>query len=271
METYNQQKKTKPMRMSSFTGKTILSFLRQDDYAHAGEEEAIEKVMRVFLPDNKRLVLDVGCGLGGTAKFIENRGWGEVVGVDIDPEAIAYAKTTYPHLKFYVGNAEEIDQALPSNHRKFDLICLFNVFYAVKNQLATLKALWNVAHPNARLVIFDYVFLDKKNSNIVVRRRKEDITNQGHQDDFFTMAAEAHWKIDEMQEIDNEYKMWYRNLLTKIANNKDAIIKRFGNEAFITAKNTYSDIYQALENKTLGGTIIYATAVGVLDLGQSTF
>ena len=255
------------MQMNSFTGKSILSFLRKGDYAHAGEEEAILRVLRIFPKDGKRLILDVGCGIGGTAKFIQDQNWGKVTGIDIDEESINYAKTTYPDIEFHVCDAVKID-TLFSTSRKFDLICLFNVLYAIKDQAAVLKALWNVANPNARLVIFDYISLNKKKPGIVIHLDKNTNTVDTDKTDFFTIASKAHWKVDEMHEIDEEYKRWYKDLLNKIADNKEEMRQRFGEDSFLTIEKTYSDIYNVLKKKTLGGAIIYATAVGAVEMGH---
>ena len=42
----------------------ILSLVREGDYAHPGEEEAILLTLDPLKKDPNRVVLDVGCGLG---------------------------------------------------------------------------------------------------------------------------------------------------------------------------------------------------------------
>ncbi len=53
------------MDMNSPMGKQILALIRDGDYAHAGEEEAIELTLKNVSKDPGRRVLDVGCGRGG--------------------------------------------------------------------------------------------------------------------------------------------------------------------------------------------------------------
>ena len=60
------------MQMISYTGKQLLALIRGDDYAHAGEAEAIELAFRSVPRRPDQLLLDVGCGLGGTAKYVED-------------------------------------------------------------------------------------------------------------------------------------------------------------------------------------------------------
>jgi cyclopropane fatty-acyl-phospholipid synthase-like methyltransferase len=56
-----------PMNMNSFEGKRILALVRDGDYAHAGEEEAIERVFRAIPKHAGSSLLDVGCGCGGSS------------------------------------------------------------------------------------------------------------------------------------------------------------------------------------------------------------
>jgi hypothetical protein len=58
--------------MISYTDKQLLAFIRGSDYAHAGEEEAIDLALRPVPRRPDQLLLDVGCGLGGTAKYVED-------------------------------------------------------------------------------------------------------------------------------------------------------------------------------------------------------
>jgi trans-aconitate methyltransferase len=88
--------------MSSFSGKGLLSLIRESDYAHAEEEEAIEITLRNDPKRPDRLLLDGGCGRGGTAKDMQDRGWGTVVGLDAEPASIARPKQVYPEIEFHV-------------------------------------------------------------------------------------------------------------------------------------------------------------------------
>ena len=53
--------------MNSYLGKEILSIIRDGNYAHPGEEEAIELTFQDIPKNSHRQMLDVGCGRGGTA------------------------------------------------------------------------------------------------------------------------------------------------------------------------------------------------------------
>ena len=96
------------MRMNSFIGQKILSIIRDGNYAHPGEEEAIELTFRNIPKDKNRSMLDIGCGRGGTAHYLHRHEWGNVVGIDIDSDSIQYAKQQYASLDFFVCNIVDI-------------------------------------------------------------------------------------------------------------------------------------------------------------------
>jgi len=68
---------------------------RKTDYAHAGEEEAIDLAFKDIPKEPKGLLLDMGCGRGGTAHYVQGRCWGNVTGADIDADSIEYAVKKY--------------------------------------------------------------------------------------------------------------------------------------------------------------------------------
>ncbi len=72
-------------------------------------------------PERPGRLLDVGCGYGFFLKMAEEKGW-EAVGVDLDPNGIAYAKE---HLRVNALLGDIRDIQFPEGH--FDLVTLWNV------------------------------------------------------------------------------------------------------------------------------------------------
>ena len=46
----------------------------------------------------------MGCGLGGTAKHIQDQGFGEVTGFDVEKKSIQYAMEHYPDVEFHTAD-----------------------------------------------------------------------------------------------------------------------------------------------------------------------
>ena len=69
---------------------------------------------------DRRRVLDVGCGRGGTVALIAERFDADVTGVDLSPEAVAFCRRIHrhPRTRFEVGDAEHV----PFADRTFDAV-----------------------------------------------------------------------------------------------------------------------------------------------------
>ncbi len=102
--------------------------------AHAAERTGLESEERVggrrshqfrrFLdsfPERPGRLLDIGCGYGFFLKMAEERGW-EAVGVDPNPQGIAYAKERL-HVNALLGDLKDVH--FPNG--SFDLVTLWNV------------------------------------------------------------------------------------------------------------------------------------------------
>ena len=261
----NESNNGMALSLRNYRGKKLVSFLRNDDYAHAGEEESIIRVIHKFPKNPHRTILDVGCGLGGTAQFIQENGWGQVTGIDIEKESIEYAKKHYPTIEFYVSDVVECDKILPD--KKFDLICLFNAFYAFQDQKTALIALSNIAHKLSSLVIFDYSDPMVDSINPLFRESSK-TTTCFKPVKISTIKSEllsAGWVLSEIIDISHDYARWYASLLNKLSDNKEFIISAYSQAAYDKAHKAYSEIYHATINKTLGGIIIYAAKKGHVD------
>src|SRR3990167_10845553 len=156
-----------PTGLRWFQGKKYMSYIRGGDYTHPGEEQAILETLSPFPKDKNRLILDVACGLGGTANFIQKNGWGKVVGFDIEPASIEYAKQAYPGVEFHVSDVIDVSKTL--SDKKFDMICIFSSFLVFNYQKTALKTLHSIAKEDAQLVIFEYVDLMPVNKNSLIK------------------------------------------------------------------------------------------------------
>lgn len=92
--------------------------------ANAGHHRLFdERVLGPLEIAEDAAVLDVGCGSGHlTARLAELAPRGRVVGLDAEPDMVAYASRTHlsPNLRFVCGLAQQVD-ALPEVKGPFDL------------------------------------------------------------------------------------------------------------------------------------------------------
>jgi ubiquinone/menaquinone biosynthesis C-methylase UbiE len=102
-------------------------------------------------------VLDVGCGTGAITEGIAQAvaPAGEVVGIDVNAELIAHARTRaarHPNLSFEVADIA----ALARDSRRFDVVTAARLLLWLEDPASALHALARAAKPGGLLVVLDY-------------------------------------------------------------------------------------------------------------------
>ena len=249
------------MSMSSLTGKRILSLIRDGDFAHPGEIEAVDLLLEGLPCDRFRRVLDLGCGLGGTAALIAERGYGQVTGVDADPETIAYARRTYSGLSFVCASASDVSRAVEG---PFDAIVMFTAFYCFPDQGQALRECRTLAHAGSELRIFDYT---TPTWNTGTRNFCARYARGGHWkplvlDQVDGLLETNGWRATVRRDLGDDFLRWYRELLVKIEAMRDLIIQAADERWYAYAYQRYADLFAAIEQGTIGGAIVHAVPLG---------
>jgi len=237
------------MNMNSPTGKKILALVRKGDYAHAGEEEAVDIVFKNIPKDPARALLDIGCGRGGTAHYVQSKGWGKVTGVDIDTESIAYAGAAYPEIDLITADAMSLKDKVS---KKFDIIYLFNALYALPDHPRLLEQLRNLARPGGQLIVFDYL---RKSDKDTFPFKDWNALYMPTVRDAFSASG---WQVGDIIDISRLYEKWYGELVSRIKENAAGITSLAGEEWFDFVKAFYQHLLESIEKGVLGGAIIYS-------------
>ena len=240
------------MNMNSFEGKRILALIREGDYAHAGEEEAIERTFRSIAKNPEQRLLDVGCGRGGSADYVRRSGWGHVEAIDRDAESIEYARATYPEVGFHVCDVLDVPRTVT---REFDVIYMLNAFYAFDRQREALAELRKVAQPGAPLVIFDYTVGPKSgdapNPMMPHAIRLPEIG---------ATLREAGWEPGVVEDLNADYARWYAAFVERVQLKRAEIEKIGGADAYNSVLSMYSGLHGVIRRGELGGAIVHARA-----------
>ena len=237
----------------------LLSELRNGDYAHAGDAEAIEIVMHKVLELNPHLesgkIIDIGCGFGGTLDYMKHMGFQHLYGIDLDKTTIDYAKAKYHDIDFEVADALSMDPYFQG--KKFDFITFFNAIYAIKDKRKLLSEMANIATPDAIIAIFDYAaqdchsslsvldFAGKPMMPVCLNQLKLDLASTG-------------WEFIESQDLSREFIAWYSDFLTNLSNQKKSLEKRFTQETINSVRDTFVYFLNELRSGKLGGIVVYA-------------
>jgi ubiquinone/menaquinone biosynthesis C-methylase UbiE len=243
------------MRMNSPEGKQILALVRKGDFAHPGEEQAIDICFSSLRRDPSREIIDIGCGRGGTAEYVRQRGWGNVTGMDIDAESISYANKTYPKVRFVVGDVTIIGSLWRSH---FDLAYLLNTFYAFSDQKQALKEISLVTKINSRL-IFDYMDV----SGSFLKEASDRLPNWSPIRIEILKSAlnDSGWKFVAYENITDRYFYWYHELCSRIKKHEAQIISSHGRTWYDYVQSFYDYVFSLIDRGVLGGAIIWAQRV----------
>lgn len=241
-------------QMNSPEGKAILARVRRGDYAHPGEEEAIELVSRGIDRLDIHRVLDVGCGRGGTAAWFHRHNWGQVVGVDVDATSIDYARKTYQGINFIVGDACRLNEL---NVGPFDFVYILNSFYAFPSQRLALQSIRSVCRAGSQLCIFDYA---RTQNSIVPPALGSDIGNPIVLEDMPDWLAETGWTMAGFEDCTEKYVGWYDTLLAGFEREQEWIDENFGEDWRRYVLSWYGELRNALADRVLRGVVFKAIA-----------
>ncbi|TAK81873.1 MAG: class I SAM-dependent methyltransferase [Aquabacterium sp.] len=241
------------------TSRLLLSKLREGDYAHAGDEEAIDIVLRdvfAFVPSLKEeAVLDVGSGFGGTASYLTRMGFTNVQGFDLDEAAVDYAKEKYRHITFKVADALKINQSYAP--QSFSFLSLLNVIYAIQDKECLLKNLATLSKPGGILALFDYA-QTKESLTYSVKDLAGNPMYPVHMSTIEQDFKTAGWKLLRTTDMTSHFIRWYRTFLDKLSDQVSILQQEFASQDIQKVQATFAFLLDQFEKGYLGGVIIYA-------------
>ncbi|MGF6228219.1 SAM-dependent methyltransferase [Inquilinus ginsengisoli] len=245
--------------MNSFEGMRVLSLVRDGDYAHAGEEEAIELAMRPFEKRPDQIIVDAGCGRGGTAHYLQARGWGKVVGFDIEPASIATARRTYPGVEFHVCDVGEADRTVGT---RADILCMFNAYYCFPDQVRALRTLRHIATDRTRMMIFDHVNRGSYDPHALMDAGRPFLPSPPLLSRIPDVLDSAGWRVTDVEEAHDSYVRWYAALVSKIEAKRSDILALAGAAGYGHVLSLYRGLLQAATQNSLGAAFIRAVPKG---------
>lgn len=127
------------------------------DEFHIGGRAASEHVLAKMGLDKDQHVLDIGCGIGGTARYLAQVFGCRVSGIDLTPDFIDAARTLSERtgladrVEFKVASALD----LPFDDATFDAAITFHVAMNIKDRPALYAEAARVLKPQAQFCVYD--------------------------------------------------------------------------------------------------------------------
>lgn len=131
--------------------------LAPTDEFHIGGREASKHFLDQLQPSANDHVLDAGCGLGGTGRFIAHHYGSRVTGIDLTAEYIETGRV----LSRWVGLDQRISleqgsvTAMPFGEATFDLACMMHVGMNIPDKQSMAAELYRVLGKGGRIGIYD--------------------------------------------------------------------------------------------------------------------
>lgn len=127
------------------------------DEFHIGGRPATEMVCQEMALSPGLRVLDVGCGLGGAARFMAERHGVNVEGVDLTPDyvAVGNALTTQVGLDDKVRLREGSALDLPHDDGEFDRVSMFHVGMNIADKTRLFSELGRVLKGGGLMAVYD--------------------------------------------------------------------------------------------------------------------
>ncbi|KKQ10954.1 MAG: class I SAM-dependent methyltransferase [Candidatus Babeliales bacterium] len=108
------------------------------------------KITLKYLNDKDAKILEAGCGIGRVVKYLQDRGFTDVNGIEIDRESVDFQNTFFPELK--ITHADVLAMPYPDNF--FDVILSYGVIeHFPDGPDAPLKAMYDVLKPGGIAIV----------------------------------------------------------------------------------------------------------------------
>jgi MPBQ/MSBQ methyltransferase len=144
-----------------------LDHLTIDDLApvdefHIGGRKATERALDALAPRTDQHILDVGCGIGGTARLMASRYGCRVYGIDLTPEYVDIGRT----LTNRVGLGDQVDfdvasaLAMPFEDATFDGAVTMHVAMNIADREGLYGEIARVLKPGAAFCVYDVMKMD---------------------------------------------------------------------------------------------------------------
>jgi ubiquinone/menaquinone biosynthesis C-methylase UbiE len=150
-------------KLGKTTGNITVDDLAPVDEFHIGSRIATAHLLDQLHYSSTDRILDIGCGLGGAARYVASKYGCQVDGIDLTPEYIDTGNTLCgwvgldQQVKLHQGSA----LALPFEDESFDGAFMLHVGMNIDDKVALFKEVSRVLKPGARFGVYDIMRIEE--------------------------------------------------------------------------------------------------------------
>jgi len=113
-------------------------------------------VTQLVFDENSSTLLDVGCGSGILEKWLDDKGFrGRILGIDSSREMLRIAKSRAYYKSSCSFVESDLNQPLPSDVSGYDVVCVINLLFCLKNQQFFLNDISKHLNASGRLILIN--------------------------------------------------------------------------------------------------------------------
>ncbi|KAL9974416.1 hypothetical protein ACROYT_G011443 [Oculina patagonica] len=188
-------------------------------------------------------VLDVGCGIGGSAFYIANTYHAHVLGLDLSTDMINFALQAYEHYKtskvqFEVSDATK--REFPSE--RFDAVYSRETILHIKDKKALFQKIFRWLKPGGQLLITDYCCSPGKHSEQFTKYLQERQYHLIDVESYGKILREVGFEAVTVEDRTTQFGQIIESELKNFEQSKDKFVKDFSSE-------DYSSIVSSWTNK----------------------
>ena len=188
-----------------------------DEFHTRGKDSTIEIATLVQLqPDHK--VLDVGCGLGGSARYIANEFGCSVMGVDLTDEYVDVANqlTEFVNLSDKVSFKQASALSLPFSSDSFDVVWTEHTQMNISDKNKFYGELSRVLKPGGRLVFHDIFGTNNTPHYPTPWAEQDSLSSLCTQEEARDSIVNSNLKIEKWIDKSKESMEFFKNMLKKV-------------------------------------------------------
>ena len=205
-----------------------------DEFLSPGGLEKTKALTDLALIEPQSQVLDVGCGIGGTAFHLAQQYSCSVQGVDLMPHSVAEAnrraetKGFQDQVQFVTADATN----LPYPEEHFDVVWGQDAWLHVDNKDEMLAEFHRVLRNQGQLVFSDWLISDPTHKDADSLFEVAAAPNMASVGQYQSLLVDAGFEVQTSNDTSAELVVEYEDVLDRLTASQGEIVERFSQRVF---------------------------------------